>query len=124
MKHFYQTQYEALLNRYLELDYLQQHLRVDAALLTEMRVISIIDEEPYYRDFFTLSIIFSQVYLQLYPQLAEVEEFKPVALTQLKALSSSKLDNKQILEFIELKKLLLDKVKELSNERQGQQTEG
>lgn len=124
MKHFYQTQYEALLNRHRELSYLEQHLRVEAALLTEMRIISIVDEEPYYRDFFTLSIIFCQVYLQLVPELADVEEFKPIVFAQLKALSSSKLDNKQILEFIELKKILLEKVKELAYGRQSQQIEG
>ena len=124
MKHFYQTQYEALLKRYPDLDYLEQHLRVEAALLTEMRIISIVDEEPYYRDFFTLSIIFCQVYLHLLPELADVEEFKPIVFAQLKALSNSKLDNKQLLEFIELKKSLLEKVKELGYGRQSQQIEG
>ena len=124
MKHIYQTQYENLLNRYADLDYLEAHLRADAALLTEMKVLSIIEDEPYYRDFFTLSIILCQVYLTLLPELVNREEFKPVVLTQLKALSSSKLDNKEILDFIELKKSLLETVKELGYERQSQQIEG
>ena len=124
MKHIYQTQYENLLNRYADLDYLEAHLRADAALLTEMKVLSIIEDEPYYRDFFTLSIILCQVYLTLLPELANKEEFKPVVFTQLKALSSSKLDNKEILDFIELKKSLLETVKELGYERQSQQIEG
>jgi len=124
MTHIYQTQYENLLNRYADLDYLESHLRADAALLTEMQILSIIEDEPYYRDFFTLSIIICQVYLAFLPELASKEEFKPVVVTQLKALSSSKLDNKEILEFIELKKSLLETIKELGYGRESQQIEG
>jgi flagellar biosynthesis/type III secretory pathway chaperone len=89
-----------------------------------MQVLSILEEEPYYRDFFTLSIIFNQIYITLLPELASKEEFKPVVTTQLKALSSSKLDNKEILDFIDRKKSLLEIVKELHYGRQSQQIEG